>query len=148
MMTGTRTCARIPDIPLQRLGGGAINPASLAGQELVVLFCPVDPHAAAREIDSYRSLAAEFQDHGVWLLGILADAIEQPRHASGEAEISLAQDPSGAAWSKFESLLGAGETAERTAGAAFLFARWGSFTHSWRGAGHAKEVLEEARRRR
>jgi peroxiredoxin len=145
-MTVAAQCGRIPDVVLKRAGGGEINPSALAGQELVVIFCPADPAAAAREIESYRSLARDFQDHGVWLLGVLADGIESPRPAAGEPCIALAHDPSGAAWSAFAPWLDESE-AQRAQGAVFLFTHWGSFGGAWAGTGHAIEVLKEARRR-
>jgi hypothetical protein len=144
MMTATEQCGRIPDVVLERAGGGEINPSALVGQELVVLFCPADPAAAAREIEAYRALTDEFQDHGVWLLGVLADGIDPPPHPAGEPSIALTRDSSGAAWSAFAPWL---DGAERAPGAVFLFSHWGGFIQAWAGAGHAREVLEEARQR-
>ncbi len=145
-MTVTAQCGRIPDVVLRRADGGEINPSALAGQELVVIFCPADPAAAEREIEAFRSLAGEFQEHGVWLLGVLADGNAPPRPAAGEPCIALAHDESGAAWSDFAPWLDGAE-AHRAQGAAFLFTRWGGFDRAWAGAGHAQQVLEEARRR-
>lgn len=145
-MTAVAQRGRIPDVVLQRFGGGDINPSALAGRELVVVFCPADPAAAAREIEAYRALARDFQDHGVWLLGVLADGIEPPRPAPGEPCIALARDPSGAGWSAFAPWLG-GVEAKCAPGAAFLFRHGGGLDRAWAGTGHAREVLEEARRR-
>lgn len=146
-MNATAQRGRIPDVVLQRTGGGEINPSALAGQELVVIFCPAAPAAAMREIESYRALAREFQDHGVWLLGVLADGIEPPRPSPGEPCIALARDSSGAAWSAFAPWLD-GDEAQRTQGATFLFTHWGGFDRAWAGTGHAAKVLEAARKRR
>ena len=137
---------RIPDVVLQRAGGGALNTSAFIGQEFVLIFCPADPAAAAREIEAYRGLVGEFQDHGVWILGVLADGIDQPRREAGEPSIALAHDPSGAAWSAFAPWL-EDSNSQRAPGATFLFTRSGCFDQSWAGTGHAKEVLEEARRR-
>lgn len=145
-MTSAAQCGRIPDVVLQRAGGGEINPSSLAGQELVVIFCPADTAAAMREIETYRALAGEFQDHGVWLLGVLADGIDPPQPAAGEPCIALALDWAGAGWAAFAPWLNEAE-AQRAPGATFLFTHWGGFNQSWAGVGHAKEVLEAARRR-
>ena len=145
MTTAAVQSKRIPDVVLQRAGGGEINPSALIGQELVVIFCPTDPAAAAREIEAYRALIGEFQEHGVWLLGVLADGIGQPPHLAGEPSIPLTRDESGAAWSAFAPWL---DGPDRASGATFLFSQWGGFIQAWAGTGHAKEVLEEARRRR
>jgi peroxiredoxin len=145
-MTAIVQRGRIPDVVLQRAGGGEINPSALAGHELVVIFCPADPAAAAREIETYRALAGEFQDHGVWLLGVLADGIEPIQPAAGEPRIALAHDSSGAAWPTFAPWLDDSK-AGRAPGATFLFTHRGGFDRVWAGTGHAKEVLEEARRR-
>ena len=146
-MATTAQSSRVPDVDLPRVGGGEINPSALIGQELVVTFCPADPAAAAQEIEAYRSLAGEFQDHSVWILGLLADGIDQSPHEAGEPSIALAHDPSGAAWSAFAPWLNDEAKAQRAPGATFLFTRSGCFDQAWAGAGHAKAVLEEARRR-
>lgn len=146
MMTVAEPGTRIPDVVLQRAGGGEINTSAFIGQELVLVFCPADPVAAAREVEAYRALVSEFQDHGVWILGVLADGIDQTPHDAGEPSIALAHDPSGAAWSAFAPWLDDSQ-AQRAPGATFLSTRWGCFDRAWAGAGHAREVLEEARRR-
>lgn len=147
MMTAAGHCARIPDVALQKCGGGEINPSALVGEELVVIFCPADPAAAVREIEAYRALVREFEDHGVWILGVLADGIDQPPHEAGEPAIALTRDPSGAAWPAFAPGL-EDQEAQRESGATFLFTRWGSLDRAWAGTGHAKEVLDAARARR
>lgn len=40
MMAATAQSSRVPDLVLQRVGGGEINPSALIGQELVVIFLP------------------------------------------------------------------------------------------------------------
>lgn len=147
MMATAAQGRRIPDLALQRVGGGELNPSALIGQKAVVLFCPADPAAAAREIEDYRALAKAFEEHGVWIIGILADGMEPSRHAPGEPSIALMRDPSGIAWATFAPWLESG-TSDRAQGAAFLFEQWGCLGHAWAGAGHANSVLEEAQRRR
>lgn len=146
MMATAAQRTRVPDVSLQRVEGGELNPSALIGQKLVILFCPADPEAARREIEDYRALAKAFQDHGVWIVGILADGSEAPHHGPGEPTIALARDTGGAAWTTFAPLL-QDATAGRGQGAAFLFEQWGCFSHGWTGAGHAIGVLAEARRR-
>jgi peroxiredoxin len=145
-MTAAAHGARIPDVVLHKCGGGEINPSALVGEELVVIFCPADPAAAAREIEAYRALVRDFEDHGVWILGVVAEGIDQAPHGAGEPSIALAHDPSGAAWSAFAPGLDDPE-ALRPSGATFLFTRWGSLDRAWAGTGHATEVLEQARKR-
>lgn len=137
--------SRIPDVSLQRVEGGELNPSALIGQKLIVLFCPADPEAAAREVDEYRALANGFKDHGVWIIGVLAEGMEAPRHDTGDPSIALTRD-TGGAWAAFEPWL-ENFGADRAQGATFLFEQWGCFGHAWTGVGHAGEVLEEARRR-
>ena len=138
---------RVPNITLERVGGGVINPSALLGQKLVVIFCPSDPAAAAREIESYRALADAFEEQGVWILGVLADGIDPPSSGPGEPSIALLRDPAGAAWAAFHPGLPEPLVAGRGEGATFLFEQWGCLGHGWTGSGHAKEVLQEARRR-
>jgi peroxiredoxin len=146
MTAATAPCSRIPDVVLQRLGGGEVNPSAFLGHGLVVIFCPEDPAAAAQEIEAYRALVSDFQDHGVWLLGVVADEFDPPRPPAGEPCIALAHDSSGGAWTAFAPWLDEAE-AQPTSGAAFLFTHRGGLDRAWAGTGHAKEVLEAARRR-
>lgn len=145
-MAAAAPCTRIPDIILQRAGGGEINLSAFIGQELVVIFCPADPAAVGREIEAYRSLAGEFQNHGVWILGVLAGESDPPPRPAGEPSIALVHDRSGSAWAAFAPWLDRDASAQRAQGAVFLFERWGCFDRAWAGTGHAKEVLEESRR--
>lgn len=141
-MEATRLCYGMPDIDLPRVAGGEINPSTFAGHELVVFFCPADPIAAEREIESFRGRASAFTDAGAWVIGILsAPPSEHHPHAASGAEITLAFDPDGHGRAAFESLLGDKERSEESDGATFLFARGGSLDAAWAGAGHADEVL-------
>ncbi|HET9639256.1 MAG TPA: redoxin domain-containing protein [Allosphingosinicella sp.] len=146
MMATDARRSRIPDVSLQRIEGGEINPSALIGQKLVVLFCPAELAAAVREIEDYRALANDFKDHGVWILGILAEGMGAPRLESGDPSIALTRDKDGAAWAAFASFL-QDTRAGRAEGATFLFEQWGCFGHAWTGTGHAIGVLAEARRR-
>lgn len=53
MMDSARTRYGIPDVELQKPGGGTVNPANFIGHEIVVLFCPADREEAARDVAQY-----------------------------------------------------------------------------------------------
>ena len=147
-MAATSLSYGVPDIALPRIGGGEINPAAFVGHELVVFFCPVDPAEAASEVESFRARATDFADCAAWLIGILSGGLAPlPPHSSGEAEITLAWDPTGAGWSLFESLLDPAERSEERNGGTFVFVRGGSLAEAWPGAGHADDALAALTRR-
>src|SRR4029079_19223657 len=58
----------IPDIELSCDSGTKVNPASFAGHELIVLFCPTDAAEAGQEIAAYRKHCADFVARDAWLL--------------------------------------------------------------------------------
>lgn len=135
----------IPDVGLERLGGGTINPSWFAGHELVVFFCPADPAAAAAEIASYAQRSEEFAKCDAWLIGVRSDegCQDEPVHDP----ITIALDPSGAGWAAFESLLDPAARTAEAAGGTFLFYRGGRLGRACQGAGHAAEALEALRAR-
>ena len=135
----------IPDVALDRLGGGTINPSWFAGHELVVFFCPADPAAAASEIASYAQRSEEFAKCGAWLIGVRSD--EGWQHAPVRDPITIALDLSGAGWSGFESLLDPAARTAEAAGGTFLFYRGGRLGRACRGPGHAGEILQALRTR-
>ena len=141
-------CYGIPNINLHRHNGGEINPSTFVGHELVVFFCPADPVAAAREIESYSALAEAFVAAGAWLICIFSggSSAETP-HLRKDIHITLACDQDGSAWDAFESLLETTGRAEEAAGGAFLFERGGCLAKAWPGTGHAENVLNELHRR-
>ena len=63
----------IPDIDLPRHGGGTVNPGDFAGHPLIVVFCPTDPAAVARELRHLVLIAivrypGPVSFHGRWSL--------------------------------------------------------------------------------
>ena len=145
-MSDVATGHTIPDMALHCLGGGDIDPADLRGQKLVIFFCPADPEAASREIEEFRALSEEFAHSGVWVIGVL-EGPPPPQHPNAEAHIKLGEDADGRAWAHFEPGLDRYGKADRAAGAAFYFERWGSLSHAWPSSGHARDILEAARAR-
>jgi peroxiredoxin len=138
-------CYGIPDVVLERFGGGTINPSWFAGHELVVFFCPADPAAAAAEIASYAQRSEEFAKCGAWLIGVRSD--EGCQDETVHDPITIALDHSGAGWAAFESLLDPAARTAEAAGGTFLFYRGGRLGRTWQGAGHAAEALEALRAR-
>lgn len=134
----------VPDIALERLDGGRIDPADLRGQNLVVFFCPSDPAAAAREIDAFGDFAERFADAGAWVLGVLEGPLPPNLAKEGEPRIELAQDSDGCAWAHFEPALRCHGNPARSAGAVFFFERWGTLRKAWPSSGHARDALEAA----
>jgi thioredoxin-dependent peroxiredoxin len=147
-MSDASMCQTLPDLALHCVGGGDIDPADLRGQKVVIFFCPSDPAAAAREVEEFRSLAKDFADAGVWVLGVLEGALPRDyREEKGKAHISLAEDADGLGWSHFEPALGCRGEPDRSAGATFFFERWGTLGEAWLSSGHARDALKAARGR-
>jgi hypothetical protein len=147
-MTDTTMHYRIPDVALHCIGGIEVDPADLRGQRVAVFFCPVEQEVAAREIESYRAVAADLAAEGVWLLGVIQGPL--PPEASDvrvATHVSLAEDTDGCAWRHFAPALGETEQGDESSGAAFFFERWGSLRQAWAGRGHATDILEAARKR-
>jgi peroxiredoxin len=135
----------IPDIELERAGGGTVNPSSFVGHELVVFFCPADPMEAAAEIASYAQRAEDFANCGAWLIGVRSG--DFPDVTAAQDPITIALDPSGAGWAAFESLLEPAARTEEAAGGTFLFYRGGRLGRACQGPGHAAGVLDQLRAR-
>lgn len=145
-MTAIRLRYGIPDIELPKAGGVVVNPADFAGHQLIVLFCPTAPDAAAKELDEYGGHAPEFCDNDAWIIGICADEIGAAG-AACRACFSVAVDRGGVAWSAFMTLAKHIDEQRRESGAVFLFGRGGSLQRAWAGSGHANEVMAELKLR-
>lgn len=135
----------IPDIELDRVGGGTVNPSCFAGHELVVIFCPAGPAAAAAEITSYAERAKAFADCGAWLIAVRCD--DFPPDTSTHEQITIALDPMGAGWAAFENLLDSAARTAEAAGGTFLFHRGGRLGRACHGSGHAAQLLDALRAR-
>jgi peroxiredoxin len=145
-MTETDLKFGIPDIALPKAGGGFVNPSDFAGHQLIIVFCPTEPSAAARELSEYGAQASELCDNDAWIVGICDDEAESSV-AAKESCFSVAADQERAAWEAFRSLSGHRRELQRDKGAVFLFGRGGSLQRAWAGAGHASEVTRELKQR-
>lgn len=133
----------IPNVELRCASGDSINPSSFAGHELIVLFSPLDPVAAEREIASYRRHCAEFVQRDAWLLAITGhgDGLK----VDGPGRVLTIPDPERHAWVAFRDLTHHVEEMDRSSGATFLFTRGGRLHRFWHGSGHVDELLAELR---
>jgi peroxiredoxin len=144
MMDSARTRYGIPDVELQKPGGGTVNPANFIGHEIVVLFCPADREEAARDVAQYALHMKDLCDSDAWIIGI-CDEVELPcEHAS----FTMARDRDRLAWDAFQGLQNSRKPTPREEGAVFLFDRGGGLRRSWAGSGHASDVARAVGQRR
>lgn len=136
----------IPDVELPKVGGGTVNPADFVGHEVVVLFCPSDAEAAARDVADYVLHLKDYCDSDAWVFGICD--MEQAPCTHPEASLTMALDEQRLAWHAFQDLLEPEQRAPREQGAVFLFDRGGGFRRSWAGSAHAADVARAVRERR
>ena len=132
----------IPDIELPLPKGGTVNPTDFIGHELVVLFCPSDRTAAARELEDYNRHADQFSYNDAWMIAVCDDAETLPA-----SRMTIAADPDLAAWRAFRECLDPPTQLPREDGAVFLFGRGGCVTRAWPGSGHADGVAIELGKR-
>jgi hypothetical protein len=145
-MVGTRLNYGIPDIDMPRHGGGTVNPGDFAGHPLIVVFCPADPAAEARELRQSAERVCEYDSYEAWLITIGREGGASPGESNGPS--ASAYDPGDVAWAAFKEIAGRqGSKLDRAAGATFLFGRGGSLQRSWPGCGHGVEVLAELAQR-
>ena len=134
----------IPDVELQKPGGGTVNPADFIGHEIVVLFCPADREEASRDVADYALHMRDLCDSDAWIIGICDEAELPCEHAS----FTMARDRDRLAWDAFHALQNSRKGTPREAGAVFLFDRGGGLRRSWDGSGHASDVARAVRQRR
>ena len=132
----------LPDIELPSPGGGTVNPTDFAGHELIVLFCPLDPGAAEREMADYGRRADQLSYNDAWMIAVGEDPKVPPA-----SRTTLASDADLGAWRAFGESLDPPRQLPREEGAVFLFGRGGCLTRAWQGAGHASEVEAELGKR-
>lgn len=145
-MTATDLKFGIPDIKLAKVGGGVVNPSDFAGHQLIIVFCPTEPNAAARELSEYGSHASELCHNDAWIMGICDDEANSSI-AAGEGCLSVAVDRDRAAWAAFQNLSRHRHEPQREEGGVFLFGRGGSLQRAWVGGAHASEVMRELKQR-
>jgi peroxiredoxin len=136
-MPTTKLNHEIPDIDLPWTAGGTMNPSSLAGHQLVVLFLPEDLNQQLTELKSYERVADQLSRTDAWVL-----AIGGPRHDRAETDTPIALDPDGQAWGAFKGFA-ADAKLDRAAGAVFFFTRGGACHRVWAGPGQAPDVVQE-----
>lgn len=132
----------IPDIELPLPKGGTVNPTNFVGHELVVLFCPLDRGAAARELADYDHYADQFSYNDAWMIAVCDDTDDLPA-----SRIAIAGDPDLDAWRVFGESLDKPGRLSREEGAVFLFGRGGCLTRAWQGSGHVNDVVGELGKR-
>lgn len=132
----------VPDIQLPMLKGGTVNPTDFIGHELVVLFCPLDRGAAAREVADYDRHVDQLSFNDAWII-----AVHDDPEILLASRIQVAGDPDLRAWRAFSKCLDSPELTSREEGAVFLFGRGGCLTRAWPGSGHASDVVKELGKR-
>lgn len=143
-MDAAHTRYGIPDVELQKQGGGTVNPADFIGHEIVILFCSADREAAARDVADYALHRKDLCDSDAWIIGV-CDEVDPPcEHTS----FTMARDRDRLAWHAFQDLLEPHRRTPREEGAVFLFDRGGGLRRSWAGSGHATDVARAVRQRR
>jgi len=144
----------LPDLDLAGVAGAPLKLRTYLGKPLVLYFYPKDDTTGCtREAQDFSTLAADFQDAGVAVLGVSPDA--PAKHAKFTAKydlaVRLASDADHVVMEAFgvwvaKSMYGRDYMGvERST---FLFAADGTLAQSWRKvrvAGHAELVLAAAK---
>jgi peroxiredoxin len=124
-----------PDIELAGQQGCTVNPANFAGHDLVVLFCPANPDAAAQELTDYNALADALAYNDAYMVAICGREAGAPA-----SRIALSTDRD-RAWEAFRGCCSRRDLPSPDEGAVFLFGRGGCLRHIWSGVGHADDVM-------
>ena len=136
----------IPNIELAKTGGGTVNPSAFAGHQLVVVFCPSKPSAAAQELSDYGAHASELCSNDAWIIAV-CDEEAASSTAARHSGFSVATDRHRTGWSAFQNLSKNLARQDPEWGAVFLFGRGGALQRVWAGSGHAHEVMRELNQR-
>ena len=145
---------RVPDVKLIGTEGQVISPTDFRGQKLVLYFYPKDDTTGCtREAQDFTALAKEFENAGIWVLGVSKD--DSARHRKFidkyDLKIALASDADGSACEAFGTWVEKRLYGRNYMGidrSTFLIDRDGRIDRIWRKvkvAGHAEEVLAAAR---
>lgn len=126
----------IPDIELAGQHGGTVNPGNFAGHDLILLFCPAEPQAAARELSSYNALADALAYNDAFMVAVCSGEAGSPA-----SRILLSTDAERARHA-FGECWGGTELLRAEEGGALLFGRGGCLRQTWHGTGHAREVVQ------
>jgi peroxiredoxin Q/BCP len=145
----------LPDIALERAGGGTVRPADFAGHKLAVFFYPKDdtPGCTTQNKD-FSALADDFARAGVALLGVSKDPPKKHQKfiakyglvapLASDAEVGGLADALGV-WAE-KSMYG--RSYMGMIRSTYLIGTDGRIARIWprvKVAGHAAEVLEAAR---
>lgn len=125
----------IPDIELAGQHGATVNPSNFAGHDLIVLFCPAEPLAAASELASYNALADALAYNDAFMVAVCC------AEAGSPASRILISPDSERAWDAFGKCLDGTEHLRTGQGGVLLFGRGGCLRQTWHGTGHAGEVI-------
>lgn len=131
-----------PDVDLLGLHGGMVNAANFAGHDLVVLFCPSDPEAAARELADFNELSDDLAYNDAYMVAVCARGTGSPA-----SRIAMTEDVE-RAWAAFSPCCGKHNPAYPAEGTVLLFGRGGCLRKVWKGTGHANEVSQALGERR
>lgn len=126
----------IPDIELAGQQGGTVNPSDFAGHDLIVLFCPLEPVAAADELATYNALADALAYNDAFMIALCC------AEAGSPASRILMSGDTERAWDAFAECLDGTERLRADQGCVLLFGRGGCLRQSWNGIGHAKDVIQ------
>lgn len=126
----------IPDIELASQHGGTVNPSNFVGHDLIVLFCPAEPLAAASELASYNALAEALAYNDAYMVAVCC------AEAGSPASRILISADSERARDAFGKCLDGTERLRADEGGVLLFGRGGCLRQTWHGTGHAREVIQ------
>lgn len=126
----------IPDIELAGQLGGTVNPSNFAGHDLIMLFCPPEPLAAASEFASYNALADALAYNDAFMIAVCG------AEAGSPASRILISTDTERALDAFGKCLDGTERLRADQGGVLLFGRGGCLRQTWHGTGHAREVIQ------
>jgi peroxiredoxin len=135
MMEDTRAYG-IPDIELAGQQGGTVNPSNFLGHDLILLFCPAEPLAAASELASFNSLADALAYNDAFMIAVCC------AEAGSPASRILISTDAERARDAFGKCLDGAKRLHTDQGGVLLFGRGGCLRQSWHGTGHAREVIQ------
>ncbi len=145
----------LPDVAMEKPGGGTVKPSDFIGRKLVLFFYPKDDTPGCTvENKDFSALAGEFANAGVELLGISKDSPQ--RHAKFIEKYGLAAPlASDAAEGGLSDALGIwtekqnyGRTYMGMVRTTYLAGADGKIARVWNKVkvkGHAEEVLAAAK---
>ena len=145
---------RAPNLDIETSDGRTIN-LSKPGKPLVLYFYPKDDTSGCtREAQDFTTLAADFQKAAVTVVGVSRDPMKKHEKfiAKYDLAVPLASDEDGAISDAFGTWVEKSMYGRKYMGmerATFLIGADGRVLREWRKVkvpGHAKEVLEAARK--